>query len=303
LLNSDTLAPARFVDRIVDISNANPRYGVITPLSNNATIFSFPICLQDNTLQGLEELDQIDELLRIEGGHTVCDVPTGHGYCMFVKGEVFEKVGVFDAEEWGVGYGEENDLCQRAKMHGWGIGASVGMYVGHTGSVSFGVELREKLVAENLQKLNVRYPEFDDIVRRHIKKKTDLQLWTDRLQISLYTKRVRAESRGTMLFLSHGLGGGTNEYINRSKKALGIDNMNVLTLTTEKNGAVLLSSSNDNLKIQYSQKEINQLMIDLRKLDLSEVVVNSAFNFSFTLINAVLSTNCSVLRHAREISL
>ena len=54
ILNSDTVVPHLFVDRLQAAYDSNTDYGVITPLSNNATIFSFPLTLEHNQLKNLE---------------------------------------------------------------------------------------------------------------------------------------------------------------------------------------------------------------------------------------------------------
>ena len=200
ILNSDTVVPHQFVDRLQAAYDSNKNYGVITPLSNNATIFSFPLSLENNQLKNLDEIDLLDELVYSNAGDTVLEMPTGHGFCMFVAGEVLERVGYLDEEEWGVGYGEENDFCQRVKMQGWKIGAHYGMYVGHIGSVSFGDEQRERQVNKNLVRLNQIYPEYENLIEDFINKEQDSRVLRNKLQILNWQRCNQDE---VVLLVSH----------------------------------------------------------------------------------------------------
>ena len=41
------------------------------------------------------------------------DIPTAHGFCMYIKREAIDDLGLFDEETFGKGYGEENDFSYR----------------------------------------------------------------------------------------------------------------------------------------------------------------------------------------------
>src|SRR3546814_16309874 len=52
-------------------------------------------------------------------GAPAFEVPTGNGFCMYIRRAMLEDVGLFDEQAFPVGYGEENDLCMRAIDAGW----------------------------------------------------------------------------------------------------------------------------------------------------------------------------------------
>jgi len=62
------------------------------------------------------------------------------GFCMYIRREALEAFGLFDAERFGRGYGEENDFCMRAGKAGWRNVLAGDVFVYHEGSVSFSEE-------------------------------------------------------------------------------------------------------------------------------------------------------------------
>lgn len=276
ILNSDTVVPEKFVDRMSAAAQLDKDYGVITPLSNNATIFSFPLALENNNHISLKEMEHIDKTLYKHASDEIYEMPTGHGFCMYVSGEVLESVGTLNEEKWGVGYGEENDFCQRVKMHGWKIGAYYGMYVGHVGSVSFGDEKREMQIAKNLRKLNKIYPEYDGLIQKFINFEGDSRIARNRLQILRW---VEDSSLDSVLFVTHSLGGGTSEYLNRCTKSLSQQDVRSVILTTNRNKDIVLCDSDETLRCEYKREEIPVLLSHLNQLRVGDVILNSTFNF------------------------
>ncbi|MFB0491362.1 hypothetical protein ABIE45_003948 [Methylobacterium sp. OAE515] len=126
LLNSDAQVFGDWLDRLVAHAEpeaepdaepagaARPRVGSVTPLSNNATICSYPRFSANNTMPLEIDRPDLDRLAaRINRGRAV-PVPTGVGFCMYMTAEALDAVGPLDAEAFGKGYGEENDWCLRA---------------------------------------------------------------------------------------------------------------------------------------------------------------------------------------------
>ena len=295
LLNSDTIVPDKFVDRLKSAHESDESYGVITPLSNNATIFSFPLTLVDNKLRDEKELSRVDGILRERAANKIYDAPTGHGYCMFVSGEVLEAVGILNEDEWGVGYGEENDFCQKVKMRGWKTGAYYGMYVGHIGSASFGEETKDIQVSNNLQRLNEMYPEYDQLIHNHIKNEHESRVERNLLQI--YNWNSLSNSKD-ILFVTHSLGGGTTEYIQRCTDSLREEDVRSVILTSSGKNLILCDDSNV-LKCIYRTDEIDILIEHLNVLKPADLVLNSTFNFPSNLFESLLevTTHYSVVLH------
>lgn len=162
MLNADTVLFPGGLDEICRVAYAAAEIGTVTAMSNNATIFSYPHpSLCQERLPDIAWRDLAAAALVANAG-VVVDVPTGHGFCMFVKGEVLRRTGPLD-EGFGRGYGEENDLCQRAADLGYRHVAAGGVIVEHRESISF-VSEKASLMAANLPKLNTMYPEFTPVI-------------------------------------------------------------------------------------------------------------------------------------------
>ncbi len=158
LLNADTVLFAGGLDELCRIAGSAAEIGTVTAMSNNATIFSYPHpTIRKEKLPDIGWAELAAAALGANAGIAV-EVPTGHGFCMLIKGEVLRRIGWLD-EEFGRGYGEENDLCQRAAALGYCHAAAAAVLVEHRESVSFDDE-KVSLLAANLPRLNDLYPEF-----------------------------------------------------------------------------------------------------------------------------------------------
>src|SRR5262245_25328742 len=138
LLNSDTEVHNDWLDRLRATACKGDKTATVTPLSNNATICSYPRFVENNIVP-LELADsELDALAaRVNAGVEI-DIPTGVGFCIYVRRACLDEVGLFDAEAFGRGYGEENDLCCRARALGWRNVLAADVFVRHYGGVSFG---------------------------------------------------------------------------------------------------------------------------------------------------------------------
>lgn len=140
LLNSDTEVANDWLDRLRQSAWSKPDIGTATPFSNNATICTYPFPGWTEGVPGTLGLAALDRLFaNINAGRTL-DLPTAVGYCMYIRRACLEQVGLFDAERFGRGYGEENDFCLRAARAGWRNVLAGNVYVFHEGAVSFAGE-------------------------------------------------------------------------------------------------------------------------------------------------------------------
>ncbi len=158
LLNSDTIVPPGFVERLADVAHSAPDIGTVTPLSNNGDMFSFPVPNGLNPMQSYDGVLEIDGIASIANAGNVTDVPSGIGFCLYVTRDCLEAIGAL-SENFERGYLEDVDLCLRARDKGFRNVCAPSVYVGHHGSKSFQHEKR-RLVLRNLEVLDQRFPDY-----------------------------------------------------------------------------------------------------------------------------------------------
>jgi GT2 family glycosyltransferase len=165
LLNSDARVFGDWLDRLL-AALRTPRTATATPLSNAATILSYPATLCENRLPADVDIARWDRLCAAID-MPVVEIPTGVGFCMAVSRACLDRIGDFDQEQFGRGYGEENDFCCRATAAGWRHVAATGLFVWHRGGASFGKE-REKLIDAAQATIETLHPGYAATVGRFI---------------------------------------------------------------------------------------------------------------------------------------
>ena len=166
LLNSDTIVTAGWLDAIMHGAATDARIGTITPFSNNAEICSFPeFCVANAWSEGADP-SRVAAAMAHAAVPTYPDLPTGVGFCMFVRRALLDAIGDFDPV-FGLGYGEENDFCLRAAAAGWRNVLADNAFVVHTGGRSFDGQ-KAWLGPRNMALLLERHPHYLDMVHAYI---------------------------------------------------------------------------------------------------------------------------------------
>jgi len=165
LLNSDTLPGAGWLQRLHACFDADPRIATATPWSNNAEICSLPDLCRPGPLP--DDPDRWARACAEACAGEYPELPTGVGFCMAIRRACLDRIGVFDAETFGRGYGEENDFCLRARAHGWRNVLCGDAFVGHEGGASFSLEGLAP-GGGNLTRLLNRYPDYNRRVAEFI---------------------------------------------------------------------------------------------------------------------------------------
>jgi GT2 family glycosyltransferase/glycosyltransferase involved in cell wall biosynthesis len=164
LLNSDTQVAKGWWAKLARAAYQAPDIGIVGPLSNAASWQSVPdIVGKDGRLavnplpSGLtvEDMDRIAETCSFESFPSVGLV---NGFCLAVKRQVFETIGLFDEESFPRGYGEENDFCFRAADAGFDIMIATDCYIYHEKSASYSSATRDRLAKETAAILHKKYP-------------------------------------------------------------------------------------------------------------------------------------------------
>jgi GT2 family glycosyltransferase len=160
ILNSDTLPTRGFLERLLACAASDARIASITPWSNNAEICSLPDFCRANPVP--TDPDGVAVVCAQESDAGI-DLPTGVGFCMWMRRAALREIGDFDDATFGRGYGEENDWCLRAAAHGWRNVLCASAYVAHVGHASF-ADTGAGPGGDNLRRLNARYPGYNSLV-------------------------------------------------------------------------------------------------------------------------------------------
>lgn len=205
LLNSDAFVPKGWASRLVRPLLTDASVASVTPMSNDAEIFSVPvICVRSDLAPG-----QGDEIDKVAAGFVAgagdAAAPTGVGFCMALSAEWLAKVPQFDTA-FGRGYGEEVDWCQKVSALGGRHLGVANLFVEHRGGSSFGSEEKRRLIAASADIISHRYREYDISVQDYLRNDP---MGTPRLALAIASLAGADE---VPIYLAHAMGGGVDQY-------------------------------------------------------------------------------------------
>ncbi len=210
LLNSDTEVPAGWLRRLMAQAYAHPRIASVSPFSNNATILQLA-----STISAAQSPRHNATRTSTRSACSVnatdasrAETPTTVGFCMYIRRQALREVGLFDADHFGLGYGEENDFCLRASGLGWRHRIACDIFVYHAGAVSFSNRAAKLAMGRAMQRLRARFPNYERSVAAH--------LFLDEIgpaRFAVTAALFRQSALPVILLVSHHLGGGITRHI------------------------------------------------------------------------------------------
>lgn len=208
LINSDAFLPSGWASRLLAPLGDRPEVATVTPMSNDAEIFSVPtICQRLDLKPG--QAEAIDAVaLQFSPEAVIAPAPTGVGFCMAMNIDHLRQVPQLD-KVFGRGYGEEVDWCQKLLALGGvhlGLG---GLFVEHRGGAAFGSVEKQRLVTRNNAIISGRYPGYDQSVQNFIR---DDPLVSPRLALALAWVGTLGPAP-VPIYMAHSLGGGADLYL------------------------------------------------------------------------------------------
>ncbi len=280
LLNSDTEVYNDWLERLATAAYRNRLTGTVTPLSNNATICSYPRFLHDNPYPleiGYADLDALNAKLNKD---KQAEAPTGVGFCMYIKRECLDVVGLFDEEAFGRGYGEENDFCQRAIRAGWRNVIAADVFVRHWGACSFKGE-RAKRVQNALKIIDSRYPNYQNDVSAFIK--TDPL--SERRRILDWNRLLLMRREKNILLINHNRGGGSERRVQEDIQRFINQGFGVFLLRPYPNKPKLGFISHPKIKsipnlLPFHLDQTKTVIKLLKNLNITEIHTHSFVDFS-----------------------
>lgn len=196
LLNSDTIVGKEWLDKIKKCAYSQPKVGTVTAMSNNATLVSVPKGLMPNEIPQDISIDEYNDILSECAFCDYPELPTAHGFCMYIRREVLDKIGYFDEKSFGRGYGEENDFSYRCLEYGYKNLLCDNVIVYHLENQSFSEE-RNKVLDKHLQIIQNRYPNYYN----------NVHIWCHAFPISHICKNIdlnlELRKKKNVLFLIH----------------------------------------------------------------------------------------------------
>lgn len=207
LINADALVPEAWLPRLL-APLSEPDVASVTPMSNDAEIFTVPVICQRNDLAP-GEADALDLVAAgFDPKAGLAAVPTGVGFCMALAPRFLGQLPAFDTI-FGRGYGEENDWCRKVEALGGRHLCAPNLFVEHRGGQSFGSADKQRLLERNLRILSGRYPGYDAEVQEFIRRDP---LNTPRLALGLALAAQRQDGP-VPVYLAHAMGGGAESYL------------------------------------------------------------------------------------------
>jgi O-antigen biosynthesis protein len=131
-LNNDTVVTKNWLPPLIDLLYRNEKIGMVGPVSNY-------VSGQQQvhvTYQNIEDLDNFVNKYYHENKGKFKRVLRLIGFCLLVKREVLNKIGLFD-EHFEIGQFEDDDLCLRAIQKGYQLFIAFDSFVHHYGHASF----------------------------------------------------------------------------------------------------------------------------------------------------------------------
>lgn len=267
LLNSDTQVSGNWLERIADAAYSADDVGTVTPFSNNAEICSWPLPCQDNSFPADTALADVDQAFSTLSGKTV-ELPTGVGFCMYIRRDCLRRTGLLNDELFGTGYGEENDFCRRAAAAGLKNLLACDVFVFHQGGASFG-EQKQARLERALKILDRLHPSYAGLVAAHIQQ-DPARRWRFAAELAL----MRNNAQPLILHISHGIGGGTDKHVVElcQNPALGANH--AMLVPQEKSFRLVFPSIISGGLFEFPEAAVTELQDLLRALNLQRIHIH-----------------------------
>lgn len=233
LLNSDTLVAGDWFERLRAAAYRAPDIGSATPLTNEGSIFSYPLVLSCNDMPGAEETGALMADAATANDRAGVEVPTGNGFCMFLRRDCLDQAGAFREDLFAQGYGEENDFCLRARHLGWRHVAALDVFVAHVGGISFRAG-KASLIERNLAILNRLHPGYDALIAAFAEA-DPLAPFRRRLDEVRHARRSDP-GRGTVIVVTHQAGGGVERVVRARIRAIAAEGLRPIVLRGDPEG-------------------------------------------------------------------
>lgn len=231
LLNSDIRLPSNWLERLIAPIITEQNVASATPFTNSGTVCSFPNFCENNKLFLGLTVDEIDSAFSKIVPKYI-SMPTGVGFCMALSREAIDKVGRYDEEHFPIGYGEENDWCQRAIKKGFRNVMVENLFVYHQHGATFETEQKKRLIEQNSKALLRKHKDYDRDLAAFCQKDPARNI-REAVKVSLLNAMT---AKQTVLAFDHAWGGGATSYLNEKTKDVTDEGGMFITVRYHENG-------------------------------------------------------------------
>lgn len=274
IVNTDIELPENWLERLMQPIFDDVKIASTTPFTNSGTICSFPDFCSDNKLFGNLNVEQIDttfaKLKPIQ-----YDMPTGVGFCMGMNKCALKDIGYLDEENFGKGYAEENDWCQRAIKAGYRNVHICNLFVFHNHGGSFPSEEKKRLLEDHRLKLLAKHPSYEIDVATYCSEDPAREI----REFALFDLSLKLNCKKTLYF-NHALGGGANDYLEKKKEEKCANGEVVLIVVYNYlHNVYNISLFYNKYKVRYSVSDTHALWEILNQYCMDEVVINNLVTY------------------------
>lgn len=272
IVNTDVELPSGWLERMIRPVLEHSDIASVTPFTNSGTICSFPRFCEDNHLQAGLDVEEMDRYFR-DLPMELFEVPTGVGFCMTMSRAALDDIGLFDEENFGRGYAEENDWCQRAIAAGYKNVHISNLFVYHNHGGSFQSDEKKELVRDHLEALERKHPRYGRDVQDYIKQDPAKNV-RKRVERAL----IAASDTKSVIILDHRWGGGATSYAKKKREELIQNGCRVTVIQYDEGLNLFLAVSQlDEMEHRFSAQDLDAALRTVGRID--EILVNEIVSF------------------------
>ena len=207
LLHPDTVVTRDWLGKLARCAASSPHIGTITPFSNRAGICSWPRFCSNNPWPKGQDAEPSLTALELCAVPTYPDLPTGMGFCLYIRRGLIAAIGAFDPA-FEPGAGGPADFCLRAAAVGYRNVLCEDAFVLHLGEGAGDDPHDDPAQGESTHLLE-RHPAYHDLLESYIAADPLRPL----RELARTQLRVLTGTRHGILHVLHGHGGGTEYHV------------------------------------------------------------------------------------------
>jgi len=186
LENNDTEVYEGWLERMIETAESDEKIGLVGPITSPCTTLQSIINLKDIYGEEFKDLPEYQNnpeeyaaLIRNLYNKESIESKTELAFfSVLIKDKVVKKIG-FLSEEFGVGFGDDNDYCLRAKKAGWKLFLAKDVFVFHNHRTTFksiySKNQIEKMLKKNSEIYKKKHSSFIENMRNNRKEKDKKQ--------------------------------------------------------------------------------------------------------------------------------